>query len=195
MSRRGTHTRNATKVCIFGLCPSICGEAASPSENHSLDSLFFGLCPIAVRSGSPDRLAYPAFLEVACRRQDRSLCRVLRTLRDDLGDRTQGCGRGGLTLGYILASPTGTKPVGRNRHECTNKPWNPTLDLGPWTYGRTDGIGVKQCDKSRTINLLGSARSAKRRTMGRCGMSIVRRARKSPRVPKKGTERLARLNV
>ena len=37
------------------------------------------------------------------------LCRVLRTLQHYLGTVTQGCGRGGLTLGYSLASPTGTK--------------------------------------------------------------------------------------
>ncbi len=36
------------------------------------------------------------------------LCRVLRTLQHYLGTVTQGCGRGGLTLGYYLASPTGT---------------------------------------------------------------------------------------
>jgi len=45
--------------------------------------------------------------EAACRRQ--RLCRVFHTLRVVQGCVTQGGGLCGLTLGYILASPSGTK--------------------------------------------------------------------------------------
>ena len=80
------HWRHKLRISS-GLALSQCGRA----------------CPTVERSRT--------ILEAACRRQDRSTCRVLRTLQHYLGIVTQGCGRSGLTLGYIHASPTGTKAL------------------------------------------------------------------------------------